>query len=139
MLVFPYSVSLWAEDSLVSLMEGSSPPGMETSLSKPAHMFLCHSKHTNSTAPVVTNTLLWSSNLSDVTTVLAVPNRIHVLLALSSLRKDFSFQSLGLLGLLPLWRRKLEQKLLVSLVVYQDLLKLGQFTMTKKRLDLKST
>lgn len=34
-----YSVSLWAEDSLVSLMEGSSPPRMETSPSKPVHMF----------------------------------------------------------------------------------------------------
>lgn len=29
-LVFTYSVSLWAEDSLVSLMEGSSLPGLDT-------------------------------------------------------------------------------------------------------------
>lgn len=36
--VFPYSVSLGAEDSLVSLMEGSSRPGLETLPSKPVHM-----------------------------------------------------------------------------------------------------
>lgn len=46
-LVFPYSVSLWAEDSLVSLMGGSSRPGLETLLSKPAHTlsFRSHCQH----------------------------------------------------------------------------------------------
>jgi len=70
--------------------------------------------------------------------ILAVPNwhlvRLIVLVILSSfVRRDFSFQGLGLLFILPLGRRKLDQKLLVSLIVYHDFFKLDKFTVRERQ------
>lgn len=45
-----------------------------------------------------------------------------------SFKTAFIFLVLGPVGLLPLWRRQFKEKLFVSLVVCQDLFKLGHFT-----------
>lgn len=104
-------------------MEGVSPPGeKETSLSTPVNTFcvitLSH------TAPLVEKSSLDQitslTNVSLVLTMMLIPFVLTV--------RAFNSLGHGPVGLLPLWRRQLKEKLFVSLIVSQCLFKFAHFT-----------
>lgn len=104
-------------------MEGVSPPGeKETSLSTPVNTFcvitLSHM------APFVEKCSL--DQITSLTNVSSVPTMMLIPLVLNV--RAFNCFGRGPVGLLPLWRRQLKEKLFVSLIVSQCLFKLVHFT-----------
>lgn len=123
MLFFSYCVTLCVWGRLESSMEGVSPPGeKETSLSTPVSTF-CVITLSHMAPFAEKSSLDQITSLTNVTSVLTMM-LIHLVLNV----RAFNSLGRGPVGLLPLWRRQLKEKLFVSLIVGQCLFKLAHFT-----------